>query len=82
MRFWKVLPVEDAADVDGAMTAFAPDSHGAALAHFKYLCERQGPIEELDLMVWPEAGGKARTYRVRSAPVLTFSAEEMEAQHA
>lgn len=82
MRFWKVLPVLEGDDLDAAVTAFAATAHGAAIAHLKYLCDRAGPVEEIDLMVWPEAGGPARTFRARSKSVLTFAAEEMEAERA
>lgn len=81
MKFWKVAPVAERDDPDSWETAFAQDAYSAALAHFKYLCERDGTIEEMELAVWPEAGGPARSFRVRSRPVLTFSAEEMEAAH-
>lgn len=78
MKFWKVTKPEDRDDPDNWCTAYAQSAYEAAIAHFKYLCERFGRIDEMDLMVWPETGGHARTFRVRSAAVVTFSAEEME----
>ena len=82
MKFWKVAAVDEVDDPDSWETAYAQDAYSAALAHFKYLCERNGlPIEEMDLIVWPEAGGDRRSYRMKSRPVLTFSAEEMETAH-
>jgi hypothetical protein len=82
MRYWKVIPVMEGDDVDAAVTAYAATAHDAAIAHLKYLCERAGPVDEIDLMVWPEAGGPARTFRAQSKQVMTFAAEEMEAADA
>lgn len=82
MRFWKVAPVAEIDDPDGWSTALGQSAHEAVIAHFKYLCERDPQLEEADLAAWPEAGGPARSFRVRAARVLTFSAEEMEDVHA
>lgn len=82
MRFWKVLPVLEGDDLDAAVTAYAATAHDAAIAHLKYLCDRAGPVDEIDLMVWPEAGGPARTFRAHARQMLTFAAEEMEAERA
>lgn len=78
MKFWKVCLPEEVCDPDAWCTALAASAFEAAIAHFKYLCERDPILDETDLTVWPEAGGRARTFRVRAARVLTFSAEEME----
>lgn len=78
MKYWKVCYPEEVNDPDAWCVALEQTAYGAAIAHFKYLCERDPTLDETDLTVWPEAGGRARTFRVRAARVLTFSAEEME----
>ncbi|WP_072389757.1 hypothetical protein [Hyphomicrobium sp. CS1GBMeth3] len=82
MKFWKVAYVDEIHDPDSWATSYAQDAHGAVVAHFKYLCERDPLLEEADLAAWPEGGGPARSFRVHAARVLTFSAEEMEGAHA
>lgn len=82
MRFWKVLPVLDGDDPDAAVTAYAATAHDAAISHLKYLCDRADLVDEIDLLIWPESGGPARTFRARAKQVLTFSADEMEPAHA
>lgn len=83
-KFWKVCPAEQVDDPDGWCTAYAPTAREAAIEHYKYLNERDGHVERMDLVVTPEGGGGHRTFTVRAAQVWTYAAEETisEAAHA
>lgn len=79
MQYFKVCPLDDDVNDPAAWgLAYAPTYREAAIEHFKYLehTTHNGALER-DMLVTLEAGGVAKSFRVRAAQIVQYSAEEM-----
>lgn len=77
MQYFKVCPLDDDVDDPSAWgLAYAETYRDAAIEHFKYLNGINGDqFPERDMLVVLEAGGLARSFRVRWERII--QAEEM-----
>lgn len=79
MQYFKVCPLDDDVNDPAAWgLAYAATYREAAIEHFKYLSDiNGGAFHERDMLVTLEAGGVAKSFRVRAAQIVQYSAEEM-----
>lgn len=84
MQYFKVCPLDDDVNDPAAWgLAYAETYREAAIEHFKYLEDINGSaFGERDMIVTLEAGGVAKSFRVRAQQLTQYSAEEMEAVDA
>lgn len=83
MQYFKVCPLDDDVNDPAAWgLAYAATYREAAIEHFKYLSGiNGGAFHERDMLVTLEAGGVAKSFRVRVIHTPIYSAEETLTRH-